>query len=217
MLMMTAWMMLASTAEASDRFTVTAELGAMGTRDDNWSMFTYNDQLPSAGGRVAVNVRPRLDVVADYQAGRYGEWLTSETIYYDTEYDYEYSNAGLDVTVHQIGLGPKFTLRNAGVFRPYGTTQAQAVVGRLRLMEDIDEPDTAMRFSDTSLGGVAALGVDVLPLQRLPIQLITHLEAGYAQSFALNFEDGDAGSNAVPIGDLALGGFYLRWGVGLQF
>lgn len=202
-------MMLGGQAEAADadRFEITLGLGTQGARDDNWSMFAYGDQLPSAGGRLAMMVTPWLATVVDYQLGRYGDELWVE--------DNVFDSAGLDVTLHQLSLGPKVVLPQRGALRPYATAQAQGLMGRLRIVEDWDDAEGTARFTSATLGGVAALGVDLRP-ERLS-WLTSHLEAGYGRSFAMTFRDKDAGPTPADIGDLSLNGFYLRLGAGVRF
>ena len=202
-------MTLDGQAEAADTdsFEISVGLGTQGGQDDNWSMFSYEDQLLSVGGRVGMMVTPRLAAVADYQVGRHGYDLWVDGEFYD--------DAGLDVTLHQLSLGPKVVLYQWGALRPYATAQAQGLMGRLRITEDPDDADSPARFTSATLGGVAALGVDLQP-KKMSL-LTSHLEAGYGRSFAMTFRDKDAGPTAADIGDLSLGGFYLRIGVGVRF
>ena len=195
-------------AADTDRFEISLGMGAQGSQDDNWSMVAYEDSLLSAGGRVSVRVRPRLAGVVDYQLGRYGDdlWVDNQEFY---------DEAGLDVTLHQLSLGPKVLLMPQGMLRPYATTQVQGLLGRLRLIEDQDDMESQERFTSATLGGIVALGTDFRP-EKLP-WLTTHLEAGYGRSFAMVFRDKEAGPTPADIGDLSLGGFYLRLGAGVRF
>jgi len=204
----------AGSADAADH-EVSLELGTLGSRDENFSMFSSDGMLPSAGGRIGYAVMPRWSVLADYQYGRYGGGIESEVIGADGDYDYAYSD--MDLTVHQLSIGPKFDLPVTHWLRPYATVQGMGLLGRLGFAEDGDE-DSRVRYGDTAAGGLAAVGIDLVPgAPRARLHLASHLEMGYARAFALDFSDPDAGNTPADIGDIALGGYYLRWGVGIRF
>jgi hypothetical protein len=211
-LMLMSGLAAAGSANGGDH-EVSLELGSLGSRDESWSIFSDYDQLGSVGGRVGYALGPRWSVLGDYQVGRYGESLVSEPEDYSD--DYEYSEAGLDITIHQLSIGPKYDVMVKHWLRPYATVQGLGLMGRLRLTEDDEDPT---RYSDIAPGGLAALGVDLVPgRKRRSVHAASHLELGYARAFALNFEDRDAGNEPVAIGDLKLGGLYVRWGVGIRF
>ena len=52
---------------------------------------------------------------------------------------------------------------------------------------------------------------------QLPVRVSTHLESGYARAFALSFQDRDAGNTPADIGQLTVGGLYVRFGIGVRF
>lgn len=212
MLMSTLMLGAALAAPGGARHEASLELGTLGSRDPNADLFSYSDLLQSGGGRLGYAVADQWTVVADYQFGRHGDRLEADSG------DGGYSLSLMDLTLHQLTVGPKFSLELTPWLRPYATVQAMGVAGRLRLGEDPDEPEDRARFWSMAPGGVAALGVDLSPgKKRQAVRFGSHLEMGYGYATALSFSDRDAGNDAAEIGDMRLGGFYLRWGVGVRF
>ena len=103
--------------------------------------------------------------------------------------------------------------------RPYATVQALGVLGTLRLDDDPSDEDVGLRrYRSLTPGGVAALGLDLVGGRpRAAVHPAFNLELGYGLTANMRFSDRDAGPEPIDLGTLGMGGFYMRWGVGVHF
>jgi hypothetical protein len=137
------------------------------------------------------------------------DWSTSDT-------------GGVALYLTQLAIGPKVHVEPARRLSVYGTLQAEALYGILKLDSDIDEADSAveMRLRGLAPGGILAGGVELLPFHAGPATLGAHLELGYAHAARLRFRDPegvDAEDEGLLVGDLEARGLHVRFGLGARF
>lgn len=167
-----------------------------------------------------------------------GSWHMSQTYNsfsdsysYDYEYDYseDYVYSGYNMPFstrlrsHEIALGAKVDWSPLKRIHPYATTQVLINRMGLNITEDYleDEPLVDIRGGGMGFGGIASAGVE---LRTRPfsngLQLASHFEMGYGISSRVQFDDmsnNDGAFSAVDVGDIALGGLYVRFGTGVRF
>lgn len=205
------------------------EVGSFGTSDDRFDLFHERNLLGTWGARLGVAVHPRVGIVAGYHYATAGNTVESEgsySYYEDDDYDEEYYEAGTFQAAyrgHHLQLGPKvdFPVDDWGF--PYLTLQGAMFIGQVLLDEDIDDDENINQLKATSVnpGGIAAVGIDIVPLH-LPSRKLSfggHLELGYGLTAATGFTaDLPTGTNSeAEIARFGLGGFYLRTGLGVYF
>lgn len=184
------------------------ELGALGSSDRNWDLFSDGPLLSSMGLRAGYGVNDWLTVVGTWQTARDGSVLYIES--YDAN-EYLDQDALLSLRTNQLSLGPKFSLDLFSWLHPYATVQGLALLGTVRMDDDAQHDDNLNQYKSSAVtgGGFAALGLDFILLREdRPIRPATYLEMGYGRTANLAFDD---------IGTLGFGGFALRWGVGARF
>jgi hypothetical protein len=169
------------------------------------------------GFRLGVGISGPISAIGGYQND-----LQSTTIDVpDTDVDIVHQ-----LRLHQVLAGVKVQQPIRPWIAPYATLQLSAVRGVMRLDEDLNRDDNLNQLTSkgNALGGVAAIGIDLRPLQAGPVRLGTHLEVGYGLHSRLQLEAGDeaqpvqnaAGDPALQ-GELQLRGLAVHWGVGLRF
>jgi hypothetical protein len=140
--------------------------------------------------------------------------------------DDDYGSVVQALAVQQITAGVKVQRPVRAWIAPYATLQGSALLGRYLLDENIDQDDNLnqLRSRAAAVGGVAALGVDLRPVKVGPVRLGTHLELGYGAHTRMRFEAGpedarplDAAGDTASLGEVALRGLHVQWGVGLRF
>ena len=189
---------------------VSFEAGMIQAQDPNWSMFSDVDGLSTFGVRVGYGINSWLSVV--------GGWHHRS---HDSELFSEYSDyIEMRLNADRFSVGPKFDYDLTSWLKPYATVQPVVARGGLQIDEDggDDYNINAYQFSDWTAGGVAALGVDFIPVgPYTSVHFSAHLEAGYGILRPLEFENNDVGNAAVSIGDLDFNGLYIQGGVGVRF
>lgn len=205
-------MLLGALSANAANHEVNLELGRLGTHGEDFAVLDQYGTMPSLGLRGGYALTDRVTLVADWQRSRIGGTL--EAYNYDDEgddYESEYAELGLALGVNQMGLGAKYDLEVFPWLHPYGTAQFLGALGVLRLDDETDDDDNENQLTRTGFapGGVAALGIDLIPLRAdRAVRPATHLEMGYAYLAPMKLGD---------TGDLDFRGFYLRWGVGARF
>ena len=201
---------MAGSADSIDH-ELSLELGSMHSSDPTWDAFSDSEQVIAWGIRGGYGISPRLAVVASWHRGQHDSYFEVEA---ETYHDLD-----MDFTTNQFAIGPKVDFQIDHWFRPYVTLQGMGMLGQIRIDEDPDDDDNELlKFSDTGFGGFAAAGIDFIPgSSDKRLHFASHIEWGYGKVFALQFEDKDAGNDAVEIGDLDLQGFTINWGVGVRF
>ncbi|MFT5680163.1 MAG: hypothetical protein ACI8RZ_001068 [Myxococcota bacterium] len=201
---------LAGSADGIDH-ELSIETGSMRTSDDTWSAFSYSDSVGAWGLRAGYGLSRNLTVVASWHRG-----VHDSSLGVDGE---SYHNLDMDFTTNQIALGPKVDYQIDHWLRPYGTVQGMGVLGRIQIDEDRDDDDSpVLSYSDTTFGGFAALGLDIVPgaaTHRAHFGM--HIELGYGKVFGMEFEDEEAGNAAIAIGDLDMQGLTFNAGAGVRF
>ena len=202
---------LAGSADGIDS-ELSLELGAMASSDRTVDVLTGSNALSALGLRLGYGITPNIGVVASWHRSQHASFLSGDTAtsYFDMD---------MGLITNQLALGPKVDLQLTHWLRPYVTVQAMGVLGTLRIDEDPgDDEDVLLKYTDTSWGGFAAAGVDLVPgdeSRRLHPAL--HLELGYGKVFSLQFEDDEAGNDAIAIGDINLQGLTVNAGIGIRF
>jgi len=207
-------MAIAAPVHAETGDTVSNELsieaGLIQSDDPNWDIFSDTGGLSTVGVRAGYGINSWLSVV--------GGWHHRT---HDSEMFSEFSDyVELRLNADRFSVGAKANYELNSWIKPYATVQPMAVRGGLQIDEDgsDDYNINEYQFSDWSFGGLAALGVDVIPADpRNFLNLSAHLEAGYGLLQPLSFENSDVGNTAVSIGDLDFNGFYVQGGVGIRF
>ena len=194
---------------------ISFELGSFGAHDPNWELFSNDEQLVTWGFRGGYAITPNLAVIATWQHGAWGGGLDiyGESSYYDDDDEYYYEDTSLNLafTANQFGVGPKYDVELFSWLRPYATAQFIAFLGTVRMDEDEDHDDNINQYktSGFSPAGMAALGIDFIPVRpRRTGSLATYLEMGYGYAAPMKLGD---------LGQLSFNGFALRWGVGARF
>lgn len=185
------------------------ELGQFGAQDASWDMFSDRTHVGSWGFRGGKSLGNFTTIVLSWQhsmdGGAVGE-----------DYDYDEDSVSfspwyLALTTNQLAVGPKFDLEVFPWLHPYGTVQAMGWLGTVRMDEDIEDDENPNEIAKTGFapGGIAALGLDLIPLRAdRKVRPATYVEAGYG--YALPMKVGD-------LGEVQFSGFYLHWGVGARF
>jgi len=166
-----------------------------------------------------------------------GSWHMSQTYtdfgddYYSYDYDYEdeysYSGDAMPLSTrlrsHEIALGTKFDWSPLKRIHPYATTQILINRMGLNITESYleEEPAVDIKGNGIGFGGIASAGVEYRTRSfSNGLQLASHMELGYGRSSKVQFDslkNNDGEFSAIDAGDLALGGLYFRWGVGVRF
>lgn len=220
--------LLAAPASAASH-ELSVELGSLGTRDERFELFHERNLLGTFGLRGAVAVHPRVAIVGGWHYATAGNAVESESFYADEDYEYyeDYYEQGAFQAAyrgHHLLVGPKvdFPVDTWGF--PYLTVQGGLFIGQVLLDEDRDDDENINQLKATAFapGGVAAVGVDIVPL-RLPSAQVGfggHLEAGYAASLDTSYKGElptGTGLTEAELARFGLGGLYLRAGIGVYF
>ena len=204
------------------------EVGYLDGRDSK--AWTYHNST-TLGLRGGYGINSWLTAIGSWHMSQtYTSFGESDYYYDDYGYDDEYaysSSAALPFSTrlrsHEIALGTKFDWSPLKRVHPYATTQLLINRMGLNITEDLyaDEPLVDIRGGGLGFGGIASGGVE---LRSRPfssgLQLASHMEFGYGISSRVQFDNlknNDGAFSSVDAGDLALGGLYFRWGVGVRF
>ena len=210
-------LLLSSLASATD-LEVNAEVGRLEFAKGHWELFDYNQVQPTFGVRADWHKTSRLGFSASYAhlvtGGHNSTWDYWD--YWEEEAGSSEStpgaNEGFDASFrgHLVGLGVRGGMDLWGWFNPYATVEARGLHAVVRLDDDPYDDDNPNQITTrgTTLGGVAALGLDV----RIPTKYgwaISHnLELGYQAMLPLNIGE---------LGSLAVRGLHVRAGAGVRF
>jgi len=216
---------LLSSAQAAPRMErslgneLSVEVGRITGADDAFESLNDDDTaFATRGVRGAYALGERVSLMGSLHHGSVG----SSTYIGATE---DWSNSdtgGVALYLTQLAIGPKVHVEPARRLSVYGTLQAEALYGILKLDSDIDEADSAveMRLRGLAPGGILAGGVELLPFHAGPATLGAHLELGYAHAARLRFRDPegvDAEDEGLLVGDLEARGLHVRFGLGARF
>ncbi len=207
-------LLLSSLVSAAD-LEVNAEVGRLAFPKGNWDLFSYNEVQPTYGVRADWHKTSRLGFSASYAhlvtGGHNATWDYWEYEATDTETS-PGATEGFDASFrgHLVGLGVRGGVDLWGWFNPYATLEARGLHAVVRLDDDPYDDDNPNQITTrgTTVGGVAAAGLDV----RIPTQYgwaISHnLEIGYQAMLPLNIGE---------LGSLAVRGLHIRAGAGVRF
>lgn len=218
---------LAGSAQAADH-EISLELGAFGTVDDRFDMFDEGNTIGTMGLRGAFAVHDRVNIVVGYHTGAWGQDVVTgddEEYYYTYDTDGDYVEGGFlfrsAYRSHQLLLGPKADVRITDWLYPYATIQGALFAGTVRMDDDPDQDDNSNQLKGTgfSPGGVAALGIDLVPIaSRRAVRAGSHLEMGYGLVATGVYKAKVSSTDQrEEISRFGMGGFYMRWGVGVYF
>lgn len=212
--------LLAAPADAADN-ELSFELGSIGTMDDRFDLFHDRELFGTMGVRGAVAVHDRVNIVASWQHAGTGNQVEVEGESSDDEYSYQTFQAAYHG--HHVTLGPKADVELWDWAFPYVTVQGAMFFGRVLLDDDPEHDDNPgqLKASAVSPGGVAALGMDIVPVKTRggAVGFGSHVELGYGLTAASSYKAKPASGNGerAEIARFGFGGFYLRAGVGLYF
>ncbi|MGC6510763.1 MAG: hypothetical protein ACON4U_20250 [Myxococcota bacterium] len=146
---------------------------------------------------------------------------------YDSEVDYVYGSTDMPFSTrlrsHEIALGTKVDWSPSQRIHPYAT--AQILINRmgLNITESYleDDPQVDIDGGGMGFGGIASGGVEYRTRSfSNGLQLASHFELGYGMSSRIQFDgmsNNEGDFSDVDVGDLALGGLYVRFGMGVRF
>lgn len=186
------------------------ELGSFGAHDPNWELFSSDERVSTWGFRGGLAVNGFTTVLLGWQHSADGGTNGDAYSYDDAEAGTSYT-WGLAMTTNQIAAGPKFDLEVFPWLRPYATVQAIAWLSTVRMDDDTSDEENINEIARTGIapGGIAALGVDLIPMRAdRKVRPATYLEAGYGLAAPVKVGD---------LGKIQFDGFYLHWGVGARF
>lgn len=220
---------LLAPARAADH-ELSLELGALGTADDRFDLFDDAALVGTLGLRGGYALHDRVSLLLGYHIGAWGQGVEDGSGFDETTTGYyydEYDDGGgqelmhASYRMHLFSLGPKADLRVADWLYPYATVQGLLAPGTVRLDDDPKREDNLNQLRGGGLtgGGAAALGLDIIPLaRRQAVRAGAHLEMGYGLLAARGYK-GRVGvqDQKVELARFGMGGFYLRWGVGVYF
>lgn len=198
---------------------VSLEIGTLSGADDTFKLLTGDDAVTTRGLRGAYGLTDHVSVMGGIHHAAFG----STVDYYSARTTWDGAESGgMALYLTQFTLGPKLHFEPRERLSVYGTVQGELLHGVLKMDSNIDEPDSAIesRLRDSAPGGLAALGVEILPFHVGKASVGTHLEMGYAAAFALRFTDEagvDPAGEPLAVGDVEARGFHLRWGLGVRF
>ena len=189
-------------AEAGPR-EVSLERSQLSNMGSAWNLFADEDGLMTSGIGVAQDLDKNLSVVASYHFGQAG----SENSVPEDPGSAEGFVAAF--TAHQFTAGVRGDLGGTAFVQPFVTAKATALLGVVRLDDDLDSDEnlTQTQASGIAPGAVLAGGISgLIPVG--PVQVRLDTELGYARSLSMGIED---------IGSLQFSGFHMRWGAGVRF
>lgn len=204
---------LASLSHAAD-VEVNVEIGRLDVAAGDFDVFDWNEVQMLTGVRAEYHKSSRLAFSASY-----AHFVTGA---HNSVYDYwDYEGDGIDapgasegfdaaLRGHVVGLGARGGVDLWGWLNPYGLVELRGLHAAVRLDDDTHDDDNPNQITvrGTTLGAVAAAGLDI----RIPLNngwAISHnLEAGYEIMAPLNI-----GS----LGAVAFRGAHVRAGVGMRF
>lgn len=192
---------LAPPAVAADH-EVSLEIGNHAARDPGFDFFSRRDVLPWFGARVGYAVHDRIAVVGSYHRARRGRDLFSPT---------SSGDARTALLVNEIALGAKADVDVLPWFVPYVTATGLVAVHNARFDDDPDDNEPIGQLAEvTTAGGArATLGTELrIPKEEAPFTVAVYAEGGWTLLSTVAF---------CPYGDMQLGGFTLRTGLGVRF
>lgn len=216
---------LMSSAQAAPRYERTIgnelslEVGRITGADEAFEALNdYDTAFATRGLRGAYALGEHLSLMGSVHHGSVGS-----STYIGGERSWETSDTGgVALYLTQLAVGPKLHMEPAKRLSVYGTLQAEALYGILKLDSNIEEADSAveLRLRGLAPGGIVAGGVELLPFHAGPASLGAHLELGYAHAARMRFRDPegvDAEDEGLLVGDLEAHGLHVRFGVGARF
>ncbi len=205
-------LLLSSLASAGD-LEVSAEVGRIDLAQGDWDLFDWNSTQATTGLRLEWHQSSRLAFSASY--GHFVAGAHNSTWdYWDYEDTYTGPGAteGFDAAFrgHMIGLGVRGGVDLWSWLNPYANLELRGLQGVVRLDDDPYDDDNPNQITirGTTVGAVAALGLDIRLAVRQGWAISHHLEMGYEVMAPLNLDE---------IGKLSFRGFHVRSGLGLRF
>lgn len=195
-------LLLCSSALAFDA-ELSAELGTLHNGDPAYDLFSDANTMGSVGVRAGVGVLgERVSVTAGWHRVRRGQLVGIA----DSRESFIAAFYG-----DQFTLGPKAGVLIQDIFYPYGTLQAVAFRGLMRLDDDtgVRTNPGQLQAGALSFGGLLMAGAELrAPQGSGPVTAAVHLEMGYGLLTRATYAE---------FGTMQPGGFVLRSGVGLRF
>ncbi len=189
-------------AEAGPR-EFSLERNQLSNLGDAWNVFADEDGLMTSGIGFAQDLDKNLSVVASYHFGQAG----SENYMPEDPGNAEGFVAAFNA--HQLTAGVRGDLGGTGFVQPFVSAKATALLGVVRLDDDLDSDEnlTQSQAMGIAPGGVLAAGISgLIPVGPGHVRLDTEL--GYAHSLSMGIGE---------IGSLQFSGFHMRWGAGIRF
>ena len=180
------------------------EVGSLAARDPAWDTFSGTNAMVTLGLRGGYRVHDRVAVIASYHHTR-----TGSDLYGDASGDL-FSRAAF--FGNEFSLGAKADLSVKDFMLPYVTLSGVLLYSDVRFDDDPDDNDNAGQVKETALaGGARGMGGLEFRIPRWNPPGITagaYFELGYTYLSPLSFGD---------LGDMDLGGFTVRGGIGLRY
>jgi hypothetical protein len=189
-------------AEAGPR-EVSLERNQLSNRGVAWDVFADEDGLMTSGIGIAQDLDKNLSVVASYHFGQAG----SENYIPEDPGSAEGFVAAFNA--HQFTAGVRGDLGGTGFVQPFVSAKATALLGIVRLDDDLDSDENLTQTQAMAIapGGVLAVGLSgLIPAGPGHVRLDTEL--GYAHSLPMGIGE---------LGSLQFSGFHMRWAAGLRF
>ena len=192
------------------------------SEDPRWGM-VGGGIIRLVGVRGGWHLAPGTTVTAGWHSGSRSSSLYSDAISPSAEdedtYIEEESSPRLELGLHQVSAGAKYSWAARHWLQPYGAAELNLSIGTLSMDDDPDSSGNANELSHTALapGSTMTLGIDLLPLAKDGrLRPSVFVEAGYHLSMALGF-DGDATGSEPEVGQLPISGMVSRVGLGMRF
>jgi hypothetical protein len=189
-------------AEAGPR-EISLERNQLSNMGSSWNVFADEDGLMTSGIGIAQDLDKNLSVVASYHFGQAG----SENYIPEDPGSAEGFVAAFNA--HQFTAGVRGDLGGTGFVQPFVSAKATALLGIVRLDDDLDSDENLTQTQAMAIapGGVLAVGLSgLIPAGPGHVRLDTEL--GYAHSLPMGIGE---------LGSLQFSGFHMRWAAGLRF
>ncbi len=202
-----------------------AVLGQYASNDDQFSLYSGDNNIGARGLRVGVGLTPHWSVVGSYTRRRVATAYDATSVEgADSESTYERPTFVAAFSAQQITLGPKYAYTLTNMLTPYAVAQGLAFVGTSRLDDNADDPENLNQIKGrgTAFGFVTALGAELTTPKDLGgLRPALFLEVGYNWTSELLLVDEAVGQNGTsepaPLGDLHFRGAFVQSGIGVRF
>lgn len=200
--MLSLLLLLLSPAHAADH-EINVEAGWLGADDDAWAVFSESGLYGTGGLRIGYAFHPRIAAIAGWQRGRAG----AEVYVPGFEEAPLFSGFAAD----QFTLGVKADVKVFEWLHPYATVQGDLLRAVARFDDDLSEDDNPgqIKAAGVTGGALFTAGLDFpIEIRQSGLAIAPYAELGYGLLAPVTLGD---------FGDVHLGGFTGRTGVGLRF